>query len=190
MEDQRVMCTLSGRAALLESLLFTSENPLTIDALVQYFPEHSMEDWKIALEELKAHYEGYGHAICLEEVAGGYQLRTRREFAPWIARIRSSLPQRLSRAALETLAVVVYKQPIIRSEIEAVRGVDVGGVLRQLLDRGLIQILGRRDIPGRPMLYGTTTRFLEVFGLKDLASLPTQEELAALVEPELSGFQE
>ena len=177
---------LSHLAAVLECLLFTAETPLSLNRIAEIFPNQSPQEWQTALEELAAHYDGAGHGVFVAEVAGGTQLRTRSEYASWIVQTRPANPQRLSQAALETLAVIAYKQPIIRAEIEAIRGVDASGVLRQLLEKGLIQMLGRKDIPGRPILYGTTATFLEVFGLKDLRSLPTQEELQALAAEELA----
>jgi segregation and condensation protein B len=181
---------LSPLAAVLEGLLFTAESPLTMARLIDIFSEQTVDQWQRALDELRDHYERDGHGVFLAEVAGGYQLRTRPECAPWIVQMRPASPQRLSQAALETLAVIAYRQPLIRAEIESIRGVDVSGVLRLLLEKGLIQMLGRKDIPGRPILYGTTARFLEIFGLRDLKSLPTQEELQALAEAELAGDHE
>lgn len=177
---------LSHLAAVLECLLFTAEKPLSLERIAETFPNHARQEWREALEELGTHYHRAGHGVFVAEVGGGYQLRTRSEYATWVVQTRPVSPQRLSQAAIETLAVIAYKQPIIRAEIEAIRGVDVSGVLRQLLEKGLIQMLGRKDIPGRPILYGTTATFLEVFGLKDLRSLPTQEELQALAEEELA----
>jgi segregation and condensation protein B len=179
--------SLSQAAAVLECLLLASDKPLSLAKLAEIFPDQPKDEWRRAIEELQNHYESGGHGIFLAEVAGGYQLRTRQDYAQWICRMRPAVPQRLTQAALETLAVIAYKQPIIRSEIEAIRGVDVAGILRQLLDKGLIQMLGRKDIPGRPILYGTTQHFLQIFGLRDLRSLPTQDELAALTESELAG---
>jgi segregation and condensation protein B len=178
---------LSHLAAVLECLLLTAEKPLILNRIAEIFSNQSPQEWQEAFEELRRHYDDSGHGIFVAEVAGGYQMRTRTEYASWIVQTRPTSPQRLSQAALETLAVIAYRQPIIRAEIETIRGVDVSGVLRQLLDKGLIQMLGRKDIPGRPILYGTSPTFLEVFGLKDLRSLPTQEELQALAEAELAG---
>jgi segregation and condensation protein B len=181
-----LMQPLSHLAAVLECLLLTAEKPLSLRRVGEFFPNQTQQEWQEALEELCRRYDQGGHGLFVAEVAGAYQLRTRSEYASWIAQTRPASPQRLSQAALETLAVIAYKQPIIRAEIEAIRGVDVSGVLRQLLEKGLLQMLGRKDIAGRPMLYGTTAVFLEVFGLKDLRSLPTQEELQALAEAELT----
>lgn len=116
----------------------------------------------------------------IRRVAGGYQFCTRPDLAAWIRRYRAGRPPALSAAALETLAVVAYRQPVTKAEIDAVRGVDAGGVLKGLLERKLIRIVGRKEVPGRPILYGTTKRFLEVFHLKDLSELPTLEEMRAL----------
>jgi len=116
-------------------------------------------------------------SFVLKEVAQGYQIRTRSGYAPYVLRMLRSSPSRLSRAALETVAIIAYKQPIIRQEIERFRGVDVGGILRMLLEKDLIRIMGRKILPGRPLIYGTTKRFLEVFDLKDLESLPKLKEI-------------
>lgn len=118
-----------------------------------------------------------GGGFYLQEVAGGFQMRTRPEHSEWIKRYLQPNPVRLSRAALETLAIVAYKQPVIRADIEQIRGVDCGGILRTLLERRLVRVLGRREIPGRPLIYATTRFFLEVFGLKDLKDLPTPKEI-------------
>src|SRR5262249_24564625 len=120
-------------------------------------------------------------AFRIEEIGGGYQLRTLPELAPWLAELQPAPPLRLSRPALETLAIVAYKQPLTRAEIEQVRGVDVGAVLRSLLERRLVRITGHREVPGRPILYATTRRFLEVFGLAELADLPTLREIEELL---------
>ncbi len=128
-----------------------------------------------------------GRGVELREVAGGWQLRTAPDLGPWLARLEVPRPVRFSRAALETLALVAYRQPTTRAEVEEVRGVDCGGVLKVLLDRGLVRILGKKDVPGRPLLYGTSRKFLEVFGLAGLGELPSvrdlDEILAARAEP-------
>ena len=125
---------------------------------------------------LGSQYAQGGRGITVEEVAGGYQLRTRKEFAPHIRKLLAAKPPRLSRPLLETLAIIAYRQPITRPEIEQLRGVDRGGVLETLLERRLVKIAGRKDAPGRPMVYETTHEFLEVFGLKDFDSLPDLSE--------------
>ena len=118
-----------------------------------------------------------GAGIFLSEVAGGYQIRTRPEYHEWVKRLLKPNPHRLSDAALETLAIIAYKQPIIRSDIEHLRGVDCGGVLRVLMEKKLVRVLGRKEIPGRPLIYATTKHFLEVFELKNLKDLPSPKEI-------------
>lgn len=170
----------SELAAIIESLLFAADEPLSIEALRGALQTADATAVRHALEELAAEYEGRGGGFHLRHVAGGYQLRTRPQFHPWIQRLRGTGADRLSKAALETLAIVAYRQPIIRAEIETLRGVDCGGVLRVLLERRLVRVLGRREIPGRPLIYGTTKLFLEVFELRDLKDLPTLKEIQDL----------
>ena len=130
------------------------------------------------IEEYKERQGG----ICLQEVAGGLQFRTRPELGDWVKKLKSTKPASLSPAALETLAIVAYRQPIVKSEIESIRGVDVGYQLKNLLEKKLVRIVGRKDVPGKPIIYGTTKKFLEVFNLKDLSELPTLRELKELHE--------
>ena len=165
---------------IVESLLFVAEEPLSIEQIKQVV---SLPDTKIirqALNELMADYEGRRGAFSLHEVAGGYQFRSRPDYVPWIRRLLQPKPSRLSKAALETLAIIAYKQPMIRSDVEHLRGVDCGGVLRMLLERKLIRVLGRKEIPGRPLIYATTKQFLQVFDLKNLKDLPSPTEIEAL----------
>ena len=162
---------------IIESLLFASDEPLTLDRLKQIITDAGSQELRGVLEELKADYDERQGGFYLNEVAGGYQIRTRPQYKEWIKRLLQPRPQRLSKAALETLAIIAYKQPIIRSDIEHIRGVDCGGVLRMLLERQFIRVLGRKEIPGRPLIYATTKRFLEVFDLKDLKDLPTPKEI-------------
>jgi segregation and condensation protein B len=131
-----------------------------------------------------------GRSFQLVEVDGGYQFRTKAAYARWIKNLRKVKPARLSQSALETLAIVVYRQPIVRAEIEHIRGVDSGWVLNSLLEKGLIKILGRKEVAGRPLVYGSSRRFLEIFGLRDLSALPTLQELDALREKEGTEHQE
>jgi segregation and condensation protein B len=165
---------------IIESLLFVAEEPLTIERIRNIIAVVNQDEVRSALSELSDEYTTRGGGFYLREVAGGYQLRTRPEFTQWIKRLLQPKQQRLSKAALETLAIVAYKQPIIRSDIEYLRGVDCGGILRMLLERKLIRILGRKELPGRPMIYGTTRHFLEVFDLKDLTDLPSPKEIEEL----------
>ena len=162
---------------IIESLLFVAEEPLAIERLAKIIPEAQTAQIRQALEELAVEYEARQGGFFLNQVAGGYQFRTRPEHMQWITRLLQPKPLHLSKAALETLAIITYKQPVIRSDIEHIRGVDCGGVLRVLLERKFIRVLGRRELPGRPLIYATTKRFLEVFGLKNLEDLPTPKEI-------------
>ncbi|MCP4747063.1 MAG: SMC-Scp complex subunit ScpB [Desulfobacteraceae bacterium] len=173
---------------ILESLLFVSEEPLTIKKFKTILDSVDGSELRNALEQLQQDYEQRAGGFVLHEVAGGWQLRSRPQYHEWIKRLLQPSPQRLSKAALETLAIIAYKQPIIRADIEHVRGVDCGGVLRQLMERKLVRILGRKEIPGRPIIYATTKLFLELFDLKDLKDLPSPRQLAEL-EPELENEQ-
>ncbi len=157
---------------ILESLLLVSEEPLTLDRIKAALPFADINIIRDTIQKLKEEYNHTERGIHIAEVAGGYQFRTHPDCAVWIRNLLKPSPQRLSTAALETLAIVAYKQPVMRSDIEHLRGVDAGGVIRMLLDRKLIRILGRKELPGRPLLYGTTRFFLEVFGLKDIKDLP------------------
>ena len=162
--------------AILESLLFAAGEPVSLNRLAAVLDSVPKEEVRNALTALGAQYAQGGRGLTVEEVAGGYQLRTRKEFAPQIRKLLAGKPPRLSRSLLETLAIVAYRQPVTRPEIEQVRGVDCGGVLETLLERRLIKIGGRKEAPGRPMLYETTSEFLEIFGLKDIGSLPDLKE--------------
>jgi segregation and condensation protein B len=162
--------------AILESLLFAAGEPVSLNRLAAVIDSVPKEEIRNALAALGSQYAQGGRGLTVEEVAGGYQLRTRKEFAPQIRKLLAGKPPRLSRSLLETLAIVAYRQPVTRPEIEQVRGVDCGGVLETLLERRLVKIGGRKEAPGRPMLYETTGEFLEVFSLKDLDSLPDLKE--------------
>jgi segregation and condensation protein B len=168
--------------SVVESLLFVSDGPLTIDRLCVILEEHERRDVQVAVESLREEYAREGRGIYLAEVAGGYQFRSRPENADYIRRLTRGKTFRFSRSALETLAMVAYRQPITRTEIEYLRGVDSGGVLKTLLEKKMIRILGKKDIPGKPLIYGTTKEFLEVFNLPDLASLPTLKDIHELAD--------
>jgi segregation and condensation protein B len=163
---------------IIESLLFVADEPLTVDKLRGIIETADGKQIREALQSLADEYEQRAGGFLLREIAGGWQMRSRPEYHEWIKRMLQPSPQRLSRAALETLALIAYKQPIIRADIEHVRGVDCGGVLRQLMERKLIRVLGRKEIAGRPLIYATTKLFLEIFDLKDLNDLPTPMEIA------------
>lgn len=168
--------------SVLESLLFVAEEPITLRRLEEIFDGIDRKEIALFLEELKADYENSARGIRLAEIAGGYQLRTASENADWVKKLYQLKPQRMSRATLETLAIVAYRQPVTRSEIEKIRGVDVGAVLATLLDRRLVRVVARKDVPGKPFLYGTTQEFLETFSLKDLGQLPTLKEAQELAQ--------
>jgi segregation and condensation protein B len=167
---------------IIESLLLVAAEPLTIDHMNNILTQAGKKEIQKALSKLSEEYEARKGGFFLREVAGGYQIRTRPEYREWIKRLIQPKALRLSKAALETLAIIAYKQPIIRSDIEHLRGVNCGGILRMLLERKLIRILGKKEIPGRPLIYATTKQFLEVFDLKDLKDLPTPEEILTLGE--------
>ncbi len=167
--------------AAVESLLFLAEKPVPVEELRAATGLEAVRVRK-ALDELSGHYREGVSGVVLHEVAGGWQLRTAAEAAPFARRFLRVKPQRLTRAALETLAIVAYRQPVTRPEIEDIRGVDSGAVVKALLERRLVKILGKKEEPGRPILYGTSKEFLEFFALKDLASLPTLREFHELSE--------
>src|SRR5689334_10354034 len=166
-------------AKLLEAALFASARPIPTDELAALDKEASPAELQAALDELREHYDVEGHGVELVEIGGGWQVLTRPEFTEAIERAQlAARPSRLSAAALETLAIIAYRQPIGRAEIEEIRGVAVGGVLKSLHERGLIDVVGRGEGLGRPLLYGTTPAFLEQFALRHLEELPRADELA------------
>jgi segregation and condensation protein B len=173
--------------AIIESLLFVADKPLSVEKLADIIEETDAKEIRATLQDLLNEFNNPGRGFQLREVAGGYQFRTHPECQAYIKRMLKPAPSRLSRAALETLAIIAYKQPIIRSDVEHIRGVDSGGVLRVLMEKKLVRVLGRREIPGRPLIYATTKRFLEVFDLKNLNDLPTPKEIEELTaqEPDL-----
>jgi segregation and condensation protein B len=171
---------------ILESVLFACAEPMTLARISEVVAGPSRAEIKAALGALGERLENDRRGIRLVEVAGGHQFRTSPEHAEWVRRLFQQRPWRLTRATLETLAIVAYKQPITRAEIETIRGVDVDSVLASLLSRKLVKITGRKEVVGRPLLYGTTRQFLEVFGLRDLAALPGLAEVASAM-PESVG---
>jgi len=169
------------QASLVEALLFASDEPLTIPALKKVTDNLNAADLRVILDSLKEEYDAGNRGVALLEVAGGFVLVTRETWAPWVEKLmKGKRKVRLSRAALETVAVVAYKQPITRGEIERIRGVDAGGVLATLLERDLVMIKGRDPGPGKPLLYGSTQEFLNYFGLNKLSDLPRLDEISAL----------
>lgn len=166
------------RLARLEAALFVSREPQSLRKLAQLANLADGTEARTLVRQLNRYYDASACAFRVEEVAGGYRLLTRPQFGAWLRRLhRTPVETRLSAPALETLAVVAYRQPVVRAGIEAIRGVQCGEILRQLMDRDLLRIVGRSSELGRPLLYGTTKRFLEVFGLKGLDELPRAAEL-------------
>ncbi|TAL22037.1 MAG: SMC-Scp complex subunit ScpB [Nitrospirae bacterium] len=162
---------------LLEAILFLSGESVALSALkdVTETPENEL---KKLMDELMSEYREKNSGILISEIANGYQMITNPEYAPWLKKFRAkSASSKLSASALETLAIIAYKQPLIKAEIEQLRSVNSDGVVKTLLDRKLIKIMGRKEAPGRPLLYGTTKEFLQYFGLKDLTELPTLRDI-------------
>lgn len=173
--------------SIVESLLFVSDGPQTVQRFGEILDQADRQNLPGILTELQADYESQNRGIRLVEVAGGYQLRTAKANADWIKKFLGGRPARMGKATLETLAIVAYRQPITKAEVEAIRGVDVDGVITTLLERDLIRAVARKDVPGRPFLYGTTTEFLQLFNLKDLSDLPTLKETEEISLPEIPG---
>jgi segregation and condensation protein B len=168
--------------AIIEALVFAAEMPLSVDHIAEVLTGTEKAAISGALQELAAEYEERKGGIQLHAVAGGYQFRTRADLGAWVKKLRTAKPPGLTPAALETLAIVAYRQPVVKADIDRFRGVDTAGSLRGLLEKKLVRIVGRKDVPGRPILYGTTRKFLEVFNLQDLSALPTLRELKELQE--------
>ncbi len=174
MDDQQLK-------SAIEALLFIGGGTLSVERLKGIFEDASKEQIEAQLQTLKEEYTARGAGVMLAEVANGWQLATCPEQASWVRKFKTvKVTTRLSRPALETLAIIAYKQPVTRPEIEAIRGVNIGGIVRNLMERRLVKIVGKKDIAGRPMLYGTSVEFLQYFGLKDLSSLPTLKEFQEL----------
>ena len=166
--------------SILEALLFINERPIEVGELTEVL-EVSRKETEVALEELSLEYNERSSGICIVKVAGGYQMCSAPNSETWVKKMyQERSKQKLSTASLETLAVIAYKQPVTRVEIEAIRGVNVDGVARKLSELGLIKIAGRKDVIGKPFLYITTRKFLEYFGINTLKDLPKLEEFAAL----------
>jgi segregation and condensation protein B len=178
-------------AQLIEAALFAAARPVTAEELVTLDADASLDEVRSALEQLREHYDFDGHGVEVVELGGGYQILSRPAFAAAIERAQLNVRQpRLTPAMLETLAVIAYRQPVGRAEIEEIRGVSASGVLRSLQERGLIEVTGRSEGLGRPLLYGTTPLFLELLGLPDLSNLPRAEELTialSVARPEPAG---
>ena len=164
--------------AVIECLLFVSDEPLEISRLKLVLEDMGEAEIRKAVTELQLDYETAGRPLCITEVAEGFSIVTREQYAPFIKKLfKTRITHRLSKAALETLAIIACKQPLTKLEIESLRGVSADGVLDTLYERELIRIVGRKEVIGRPLLYGTTKEFLQYFGLKDLMELPRLEEI-------------
>lgn len=181
---------------IVEALILSSPEPISADKLAAVVPYCKAGEAKDLVGELNTEYAEQERAFEIWEVAGGYQIRTRAEFSGYLQQLQKERAVRLSPAALESLAIIAYRQPVTRAEIEEVRGVDAGATVRSLLERQMIRIAGQREVPGRPMLYATTRRFLEVFGIENLKNLPTLRELdelakeQGLIDPEMEEAED
>lgn len=181
--------------SILESLLFISGEPLSLERIAQILEGVEKKLIRETIQGLAQEYAEKEQGLRIAEVAGGYQLESAKENAEYIARLIKTRPLRLTRPSLETLAIIAYRQPITRLEVDQIRGVDSSGVIKTLLEYGFIQIMGRKDVPGRPLIYGTARRFLEFFRLKSLSDLPgledfyAQAESAGALEQNLFGSQ-
>lgn len=177
----------------IESIIFISDQPVSVDKLDQVFPDTDRGVIRETLKELVAEWSGFGRGFSLEHVSGGYQFRTDPDQSEHISNFNKKVRKfRLSKAALEVIAIIAYKQPITRVEIESIRGVDSSGVINMLLDKRIIEIKGRKEVIGKPFLYGTTAEFLEIFSLKSLNDLPTLkevEDISANIEPDIQTVE-
>jgi segregation and condensation protein B len=173
--------------SILESLLFVADVPQPLQRFAEILDQADKKLLQDILNELRDDFENQNRGIRLVEVAGGYQLRTAKANADWVKKFLGGRPARMGKATLETLAIIAYRQPITKAEVEAIRGVDVDGVIATLMERNLIRAVGRKDVPGRPFLYGTTAEFLQLFNLKDLSHLPTLKEMEEISLPEIPG---
>jgi segregation and condensation protein B len=173
--------------SILESLLLVADGPQSVRRFREVLDEVDEDTIESALRELQSELDTQNRGIRLAEVAGGYQLRTPKVNADWVKKFLGGRPARMGKATLETLAIIAYRQPITRAEIEAIRGVDVDGVIATLLERNLIRAVARKDVPGRPFLYASTPEFLQLFNLQDLSQLPTLKEMEEISLPEVSS---
>ena len=177
----------------IEALIFTSDQPLKLEKITELLVDDfaneldgpiDKKEVKALIENISQDCEDNSRGISLQEVAGGYQFRTKTLHASLLLKLKAKRPPKFGRAAMEALAIIAYRQPVTRAEIEDLRGVDSGGVVRSLLEKKLVKILGKKEVPGRPMIYGTSKFFLEHFGLRDLAQLPSLKEFVELDENE------
>ncbi len=177
-EDEPDGEIMTDMDSVVEAILFAADEPMTPSRLVGVVEAGSIKQVRRSVKNLNKKYARTNCAFRIEEIAGGFQMMTLPAYNPWLRKLlRVRTDNKLTQAALETLAIVAYKQPLIRADIEAIRGVASGEVIRNLMYKGLVKIVGRAEVLGRPMLYGTTRRFLDVFGLSSLKDLPSVEEL-------------
>ncbi len=163
---------------IVEALLFAVQEPISVRKICEVVEGVETKEIREVIQQLREEYDTHDRVFQIEEIANGYQLLSRPEYHEWISKIRKkSGESKLSQQALETLSIIAYKQPIIRAEIEAIRGVQSGQMIRTLIEKGLVKITGRDEVLGRPLLYGTTTKFLDHFGLKSIKDLPKVEDL-------------
>ena len=176
---------------VIEALLFVAGEPLSIDRIKTILEDADKRAIQAMLWELQHEYDMRLSGLRILEVAGGFQIASRPELAQWIKRLRKvKQSSRLSKPSLETLAIIAYKQPLVKAEIEEIRGVDSSGVIKGLLDKHMIKIVGRKDVAGRPILYATTREFLQYFGLRDISDLPTLKEFTELMPEEDTQINE
>ncbi|MCC7203310.1 MAG: SMC-Scp complex subunit ScpB [Nitrospirae bacterium] len=176
---------------IIEALLFVAGEPLSPDRIKTILEDEDKRAIQDMLLELQNEYDMRLSGLRIVEVAGGFQIASRPELAQWIRRLKKvKQSSRLSKPSLETLAIIAYKQPIVKAEIEDIRGVDSSGVLKGLLDKHMIKIIGRRDVAGRPILYATTKEFLQYFGLRDISDLPTLKEFTELIQEDSEQINE
>lgn len=180
--------SLDNTAAVVESMLFASEKPLTIEQVRNVLENLDPSEVRKIIEELMAEYERSGRGIRIIEVAGGFQMMSAPQFSGFLKKLfKARKNEKLSKPALETLAIIAYKQPLTKQEIQSLRSVDVDGVIRSLIDKSLVRVTGRKKAAGRPFVFGTTRQFLEYFGLKSLEELPKMEGLKLALEPVTAG---
>ncbi len=167
----------------VEALIFASEKPITAEQIRKVLGDLDSPTVNKIIGELKAEYEAQNRGIRVVEIAGGFQMITNSNFSPFLKKLfKHRFSEKLSKPALESLAIIAYKQPLTKAEIESLRNVNVDGVIKSLVDKNLIRICGRKKVPGRPFVFGTTREFLEHFGLKSLADLPKMEDFTAMAE--------
>ncbi len=163
---------------IVEALLFAVQEPISVRKISEIVEGTEAKEIREVIQQLREEYDSHDRVFQIEEIANGFQLLSRPEYHEWISKIRKkSGESKLSQQALETLSIIAYKQPIIRADIEAIRGVQSGQMIRTLIEKGLVKITGRDEVLGRPLLYGTTTKFLDHFGLKSIKDLPKVEDL-------------